>query len=58
MKEAFQQRAFVLKDLASLYIAGYFTSSSVQGKASRDVQEESYGRNRETLAKRRRSKNE
>ena len=58
VKEAFQQRGYVLKDLASLYIAGYFTSSSVQGKASRDVQQESYARSRETLAKRRRSKNE
>jgi hypothetical protein len=54
VKEAFQQRAFVLKDLASLYIAGYFGSDSVGGKAGREVQERSYIEARDRLSKVRR----
>lgn len=31
LKEAFQQRTFMLKELTSLYISGYYTTSSIKG---------------------------
>lgn len=52
-KEAWQQRAYMLKDLASLYIAGYYGQSSVRGDASRAVQEVDYQENRQRLARQR-----
>jgi len=55
-KEAWQQRAFVLKDLASLYIAGYFSDASVRGPDSRGVQREQYEEDRKVLADARRKK--
>jgi hypothetical protein len=39
LKEAFQQRSYVLKDLAGLYISGYYATTSVKGKASKEVEE-------------------
>jgi hypothetical protein len=53
-KEAWQQRAYMLKDLAALYIAGYYGQSSVRGDASRAVQEADYQENRQRLARQRR----
>jgi len=39
LKEAYQQRAYALKDLAGLYVAGYFGSAAVHGNAARTMQE-------------------
>ena len=37
LKEAMSTRGFMLRDLASLYIAGYFAKDSVSGEASDEV---------------------
>jgi len=52
-KEAWQQRAYMLKDLAALYIAGYYGESSVGGEASHAVQDAAYQKNRQRLNQRR-----
>jgi len=48
LKEAFQQRGYMLRDLASLYVANYYESSSVQGNSRSDAAV--YNRQRERLA--------
>lgn len=45
-KEAFMQRAYVLKDLATLYVAGYWSTSSVRGQAADEL---TYQNNREAI---------
>jgi hypothetical protein len=42
MKEAYSQRSYVLKDLCSLHISGYFSNSSVQGKTVNAYSDKSY----------------
>lgn len=37
LKDAFKQRSYMLRELASLYVASYFESSSVQGTDSTDT---------------------
>ena len=54
LKEAFTQRSYVLKDLASLYIAGYFGVNSVKGSAPRQFEKEEYERTREQISQKRR----
>lgn len=49
MKDSFQQRAWVLKDLTQLYISGYFQNNSAGGSKHK-VDEVEYQRNREKLA--------
>jgi len=49
MKESFLQRAYALKDLVELFTAGYFARSSLQGKASKEVQEQAIKDTREKL---------
>jgi hypothetical protein len=56
VKEAFGQRGYVLKDLAALYIAGYYVASSVSGPASREVQRQDYEEKRAVIAKQRRAR--
>ena len=53
-KEAFAQRAFVLKDLCGLYVAGYFTTTAVKGKNAQDVGDQAYEERRKRMAKQRR----
>jgi hypothetical protein len=48
LKEAFQQRGYLLRDLASLYVANYFDHSSIQGTSSQD--KTIYEARRRTLA--------
>ena len=48
LKEAFQQRGYMLRDLASLYVANYFDHSSIQGTSSQD--KTIYEARRRTLA--------
>jgi len=48
LKEAFQQRGYMLRELASLYVASYYEQSSVQGNSRTDAAV--YKRNRERLA--------
>lgn len=56
VKESVGQRGYVLKDLCALYVAGYFGTTSVGGRAGRNVQEQAYGANRAGMAKQRRAK--
>ena len=56
VKESFGQRGYVLKDLAALYIAGYYATSSVSGPDSREVQKQDYEVKRTEIAKRRRNR--
>lgn len=55
-KEAFAQRAFVLKDLCQLFIGGYFSTSSVNGGAASEVSKQRYEKNRQVIAKARRER--
>jgi hypothetical protein len=48
LKEAFQQRGYMLRDLCSLYVSQYYDQSSVQGNSKTDAAV--YNRQRERLA--------
>lgn len=48
LKEAFHQRSYMVRDLASLYVASYYENSSVQGNGRSD--KVVYDRQRERLA--------
>lgn len=48
LKEAFQQRGYMLRDLASLYVASYYEQSSVRGDSKMD--NAAYSQTRERLA--------
>jgi hypothetical protein len=50
VREAFGQRAFVLKDLCVLWVAGYYSTSAVKGKDPASVQDAAYERRRATMA--------
>ena len=52
LKEAFQQRGYMLRDLASLAVANYYEYSSVQGTSSTDTS--AYIKNRQKHAEKRR----
>ena len=52
-KEAFSQRAFILKDLCGLYVSGYYTTESVRGKSQSQVQELAYTENRKEMSRKR-----
>lgn len=54
MKEAFKQRNFMVRELASLYVASYFEQSSIQGTNSTD--KVVYEEQRKRLASARRNK--
>jgi len=57
LKEAFSQRAYILRDLASLYVAGYFGEISVRSGGASDARTLLYEqRKREMAAKRRPSR--
>lgn len=49
LKESFQQRAWVLKDLTQLFISGYFQSNSAKGGATTAVQQMAYEDNKKKL---------
>ena len=55
-REAFQQRAFVLKELAHLYVAGYFGTDTIRGSDSRVVQQMEYDRDRREMSEQRRER--
>jgi len=56
-RETLQQRAAVLKDLAKLWVGGYFGADSVvRGSCSREVRQQAYESNRQALADQRRNK--
>jgi hypothetical protein len=40
LKEAYSQRSWMLRELCSMYIAGYFSTTSIRGEASKQVEEE------------------
>lgn len=48
LKEAFQNRSYMLRDLVQLYVANYYDQSSVQGNSRSDSM--TYQHNRERLA--------
>lgn len=54
LKEAFQQRSYMLRDLVSLYTANYFESESV--KPSRAQEASHYAVNRQRIANARQTK--
>lgn len=56
-KDAFAQRAYILKDLVALWIAGYYGEGSVTGGGARERMEDSYDRTRNKVAEGRRSRN-
>lgn len=55
VKEAFAQRGYVLRDLCSLFISGYFSSSSVNAGARsiEDVEAEKHAREMSQIRKKR-----
>lgn len=53
MKESFIQRSYVLKDLTSLYISGYYAQTSVAGEGSRKVQEDQIQNHRKQIQRER-----
>ena len=55
LKEAFQQRGYMLRDLASLFVASYYDNSSIQGNSKTDAAV--YNRHRQRLADARDSRN-
>lgn len=55
LKEAYQQRSYVLKDLVQLYIANYYTNADGSSSSSRALRDHKAGRVREELNVRRRS---
>lgn len=58
LKDAYSQRAFILKDLCNLWIAGYYTTSSVKGgDGPREVRSQDHDERRELLAQARRKRN-
>jgi len=50
LKEAYQQRSYVLKDLVALYVSNYFTTES-GGKARNAAKDNSADRNREAAGR-------
>lgn len=52
LKEAFQQRGYMLRDLANLYVAGYFSDITVRGQVP---EETSTSLRRKQLSERRRT---
>ena len=57
LKEAFSQRAYILKDLCGLYVAGYFGDVSVCGRSATEMRERQgeEGRERMRLKRERRA---
>jgi len=51
LKDAFNQRSFVLKDLTQLYIANYYSESS-QDNAQKSMRNHRVGRSREQISRR------
>lgn len=49
LRDAYSQRAYVLKDLAGLFVAGYFSTSSVRGRDAESVRDASAHNRREEL---------
>jgi hypothetical protein len=54
LREAWSQRSWMLRDLAGLFAAGYFSQAAVRGEASREVADASIEKTRERVAKKRR----
>lgn len=50
LKETFQQRGYVLKDMVGLFVAGYFQEASTSGGKAREVREELNHQRREKIA--------
>jgi hypothetical protein len=48
LKDAFQQRSYMLRELASLYVSSYYDESSVKGTGKTDKM--IYDRQRERMA--------
>lgn len=58
LKEAFQQRSYVLKDLVNLYVANYYTSNQDGGPSSRALKDHASDQARRGMAEARRRRNE
>ena len=53
LKEAFMQRSYMLKDLASLHITNYYATSSVRGGDAREVQQQADTKRRQAISSKR-----
>lgn len=53
LKEAFAQRSYVLKELASLWVSNYFQETSARGGDAKKVEEAKYRERRKTLSNKR-----
>lgn len=58
LKEAFQQRSYVLKDLVNLYIANYYTSNQDGGPSGRALKDHSADIARRGMAEARRRRHD
>lgn len=56
MKDAFAQRAFILKDLTQMHLRAFFGEDSVTAKDRNDVSQADYGKNRAAMAQGRKKK--
>ena len=54
-KESFNQRSFMLKNMVSLYCAGYYQDTSIKGSMS-DLSDVSYEQRKDALTEKRNSK--
>lgn len=57
LKDAFSQRSFMLRDLAQLYISGYYMDGAVVG-AETGARDQRYQRNREIIKERLKDKHD
>ena len=55
MKEAFQQRSYMLRELSSLWVNNYFQDSSTKSGDTKKVEDAKYRDRREKLSKKRES---
>lgn len=53
LKEAYSQRAWMLRELCNLHLAGYFSKGSVEGPAPREVESRAAERNRKEMQEKR-----
>lgn len=53
LKEAYGQRAWMLRELCNLHLAGYFSKGSVEGPAPREIESRAAERNRKEMQEKR-----
>lgn len=56
MKESFQQRSYMLRELVALYIAGYYATSAMTNPKRKGAGESAYEANKKRISETRKSK--